>query len=191
LPYVTGSIDLLGTKPSYDPMMRCDTLLMVGTGFPYSEFLPDENQARGVQIDIDPRMLGLRFPTEVNLVGDSAETLRALIPYLNRKTDRSWRSKIESEVAEWWQTMESRAMKEAKPLNPQWVFWELSPRLPEKCILAADPGCGANWYARDIKIRRGMMASLSGGLATMGPAVPYAVAAKVRLSGTRRHRARG
>jgi pyruvate dehydrogenase (quinone) len=178
LPYVTGSIGLLGTKPSYDLMTGCDTLLMVGTGFPYSEFLPAENQARGVQIDIDARMLGLRFPTEVNLVGDSAETMRALIPYLRRKTNRSWRSKIESEVAEWWKTMESRAMKEAKLLNPQRVFWELSPRLPENCILAADSGSGANWYARDIKIRPGMMASLSGGLATMGPAVPYAVAAK-------------
>jgi pyruvate dehydrogenase (quinone) len=178
LPFVTGSIGLLGTKPSYDMMMGCDTLLMIGTNFPYSEFLPAEGDVRGVQIDIDPKNLGLRFPTEVNLVGDSAETLNALIPRLKRKGDRTWREKIESGVAKWWQTLEQRAMEPAKPLNPQRVFWELSPRLPDYCILAADSGSGANWYARDIKIRPGMLASLSGNLATMGPGVPYAIAAK-------------
>ena len=178
LPFVTGAIGLLGTKPSWDLMSGCDTLLMVGSSFPYSEFLPKEGQARGVQIDIDGRMLGLRYPMEVNLTGDSAETLRALMPYLERKTDRAWREEIEKSVAEWWQVLEARAMGSAKPINPQRVFWELSPKLPDNCILAADSGSGTNWYARDIKMREGMMASLSGGLATMGSGVPYAIAAK-------------
>jgi len=178
LPYVTGSIGLLGTKPSWDMMMNCDTLLMVGSSFPYSEFLPKEGQARGVQIDIDGRMLSIRYPMEVNLVGDAAETLRVLIPYLEQKNDRRWRAEIEKNVAEWWSVLEARAMSDADPINPQRVFWELSSRLPDGCILAADSGSGANWYARDVKIRRGMMASLSGTLATMGPGVPYVIAAK-------------
>jgi pyruvate dehydrogenase (quinone) len=178
LPFVTGSIGLLGTKPSYDLMMGCDTLLMVGSSFPYSEFLPEEGKARGVQIDIDGRMIGIRYPMEVNLVGDSADTLRALIPLLERKQDRSWRDEVEANVADWWQLMEERAMIEADPINPQRVFWELSPRLPDYCILSSDSGSAANWYARDLKLRRGMMASLSGTLATMGPGVPYAIAAK-------------
>jgi pyruvate dehydrogenase (quinone) len=178
LPFVTGSIGLLGTKPSWDMMSECDTLLMVGSGFPYSEFLPAEGQARGVQIDIDPRMLSLRYPMELNLQGDSKKTLRALIPLLKRKQDRAWRQQIEDHVRRWWSVLQARAMAEAKGINPQRVFWELSPRLPEGCILTCDSGSAANWYARDLKLRRGMMASLSGGLATMGPAVPYAIAAK-------------
>jgi pyruvate dehydrogenase (quinone) len=178
LPYVTGSIGLLGTTPSWEMMTSCDTLLMVGSGFPYSEFLPEEGQARGVQIDLDGRMLSLRYPMEVNLVGDSKETLRALLPFLMQKKDRTWRERIEKSVDKWWRVLEARAMNEAKPINPQRVFWELSPRLPDNCILTCDSGSAANWYARDLKIRRGMMASLSGGLATMGPAVPYAIAAK-------------
>jgi len=178
VPFVTGAIGLLGTKPSWDMMMDCDTLLMVGSSFPYSEFLPEEGQARGVQIDIDGRMLGIRYPTEVNLVGDSAETLRVLIPHLEPKTDRSWRQRIEDGVRQWWQILEARAHNEADPINPQLVFWELSKRLPDGCILTADSGSAANWFARDIKLRRGMMASLSGTLATMGPGVPYAIAAK-------------
>jgi pyruvate dehydrogenase (quinone) len=178
LPYVTGSIGLLGTKPSWDLMMECDTLFMVGSSFPYSEFLPEEGKARGVQIDINGRMIGIRYPMEVNLVGDSAETLRALIPRLEHQRDRSWRQKIESEVADWWRLMDSRAHLSADPINPQLVFHELSKRLPENSILTSDSGSAANWFARDIKIRRGMMASLSGTLATMGPGVPYAIGAK-------------
>ncbi len=178
LPYVTGSIGLLGTKASWDLMTDCDTLLLVGTSFPYSEFLPEEGQARAVQIDIDGRMLGIRYPTEVNLVGDSAETLRALIPLLERKEDRSWREEIEKNVADWWEVLEARAMNDADPINPQRVFWELSSRLPDNCIISSDSGSSANWYARDLKLRRGMKASLSGTLATMGPGVPYAIAAK-------------
>jgi pyruvate dehydrogenase (quinone) len=179
LPWVTGSIGLLGTKPSYDMMMECDTLLMIGSGFPYSEFLPKEGQARGVQIDIKADMLSIRYPMDVNLTGDSVETLRALLPMLQQKTDRSWQQGIEQNVAEWWKTLESRAMHSANPVNPQRVTWELSPRLPERAIITSDSGSCANWFARDLKIRRGMMCSLSGGLASMGAAVPYAIAAKL------------
>ena len=177
-PGCCGSIGLLGTKPSWDMMMGCDTLLMVGSSFPYSEFLPKEGQARGVQIEIDGRMPSIRYPMEVPLVGDSAETLRALMPLLKRKEDRSWREKIDKEIEEWWKVMEARAMNSANPINPERVFWELSPRLPDNCILSSDSGSSANWFARDLKVRRGMMASLSGNLATMGPGVPYAIAAK-------------
>jgi len=178
LPYVTGSIGLLGTKPSDDMMEHCDTLLMVGSSFPYSEWLPPEGQARGVQIDIDGRLIGMRYPMEVNLVGDAADTLRALIPLLVRKEDRSWRERIEGEVDRWWRILDERAHQEAQPINPQLVFHELSPRLPDRCILTSDSGSATNWWARHLRLRRGMVAALSGTLATMGPAVPYALAAK-------------
>jgi pyruvate dehydrogenase (quinone) len=178
LPWVTGSLGLLGTKPSWELMSECDTLLMIGSSFPYSEYLPAEGQARGVQIDLAARRTSLRYPMEVNLIGDSAETLRALTPYLKRKTDRDWRRRIEENVADWWKVLEARAMNDANPINPQRVFWELSPRLPDNAILSSDSGSAANWFARDLKIRRGMMASLSGTLASMGPGVPYAIAAK-------------
>ncbi len=178
LPFVTGAIGLLGTKPSWTLMQECDTLLMVGSSFPYSEFLPEEGNARGVQIDIDGRMLGIRYPMEVNLVGDTAETLRALMPLLDRKQDRSWREKLEQEIKEWWELMEHRAHLSADPLNPQLVFHELSKRLPDGAIVSSDSGSSADWYARDVKLREGMMASLSGTLATMGAGVPYAIAAK-------------
>jgi pyruvate dehydrogenase (quinone) len=181
LPFVTGSIGLLGTKPSHDMMNDCDTLLMVGSSFPYAEFLPKEGQARGVQIDIDGRMTSLRYPMELNLVGDAKATLHALLPLLDRKADRSWQAGIEENVERWWRVLEDRAMNDATPINPQRVFWELSSRLPDKCILTCDSGSSANWYARDVRMRRGMKASLSGGLATMGPAVPYAIAAKYAM----------
>ena len=178
LPWVTGSIGMLGTKPSYDMMMSCDTLLMVGSGFPYSEFLPKEGKARGVQIDIAPDMLSLRYPMEVNLVGDAGETLKALLPLLNAKTDGSFREGIAKGLSSWWDLMKERAMQPAIPVNPQRVAWELSPRLPDDVIVTSDSGSCANWFARDLKIRRGMSCSLSGGLASMGAAVPYAIAAK-------------
>jgi pyruvate dehydrogenase (quinone) len=178
VPICTGAIGLLGTKPSWDMMMGCDTLLMVGSSFPYSEFLPKEGQARGVQIDIDARMLGIRYPMELNLVGDARETLRALMPLLERKTKRSWQQKIEGWLADWWKMLEQRARTPAKPLNPQWVFWAASSKLPDNCILCADSGSAANWFARDMRLRAGMKASLSGNLATMGAGVPYAIAAK-------------
>ncbi len=177
LPWVTGSIGLLGTEPSWDLMRDCDTLLMIGSGFPYSEFLPKEGQARGVQIDLKPSMLSLRYPMDVNLVGDAAATLEMLLPLLKQKEGK-WRSYIEKSTAAWWQLLEKRAHAEANPVNPQLVAWELSPRLPDNVILTSDSGSCANWYARDLKMRPGMMASLSGGLASMGAAVPYAIAAK-------------
>jgi pyruvate dehydrogenase (quinone) len=178
LPWVTGSIGYLGTEPSYDLMTECDTLLMVGSGFPYTEFLPKEGQARGVQIDIDPGMLSIRYPAEVNLHGDAAETLRALLPLLAPKEDGAWRERIERHVTGWWKTLEDRALQPAHPINPQRVAWELSPRLPADSIVTSDSGSCANWYARDLRIRRGQMCSLSGSLASMGAAVPYAIAAK-------------
>lgn len=178
LPYVTGSIGLLGTKPSYDMMMECDTLLMVGSSFPYSEFLPKEGQAKAVQIDIDGKMLGIRYPMDINLQGDSKGTLQQLIPLLKRKEDRIWREMLEKEIERWWRVMEARAQNTATPINPQNVFWELSKRLPDNCILSADSGSTAAWFARDLKIRKGMMASLSGNLATMCPGMPYTIAAK-------------
>jgi len=178
LPYVTGAIGLLGTEPSWELMNHCDTLLMIGSGFPYAEFLPKEGQARGVQIDLDPGMLGLRYPMEVNLVGDSAQTLRALLPLLQRKTDRYWPERIARWNESWWKTLEDRALQPAYPVNPQRVFWELSPKLPDNVIVTSDSGTCANWYARDLKFKPGMMGSLSGGLASMGAAVPYAIAAK-------------
>lgn len=178
LPYVTGSIGLLGTKPSWELMTQCDTLLMVGSSFPYSEFLPKEGQARGIQIDIDGKMLGIRYPMDVLLHGDSKETLQALLPILKRKESLQWRNQIEDSIKKWWQVLEARAHNEANPINPQSVFWELSKRLPDNCILAGDSGSTAFWFARDLKIRKGMMASISGTLATMCSSVPYAIAAK-------------
>ncbi|MDF3084088.1 thiamine pyrophosphate-requiring protein [Burkholderia sola] len=181
LPWVTGSIGLLGTKPSYALMTECDTLLVVGSGFPYSEFLPKEGQARGVQIDLKADMLSLRYPMEVNLVGDSAETLRALLPLLNERRDTAWRDRIAKWNRDWHDTLAARAAAKAsagRGVNPQRAFTELSPRLPADVILTSDSGSCANWYARDLMMRRGMMGSLSGGLASMGAAVPYAIAAK-------------
>jgi len=178
LPWVTGSIGILGTEPSYKLMMECDTLLMVGSAFPYAEFLPREGKASGVQIDTDPSMLSIRFPMEVGLVGDAAETLRALLPRLHQKSAEGWRTNIEANVRGWWETLGQRARQPAKPVNPQYVTWELSPRLPDRAIITCDSGSCANWFARDVKLRRGMNASLSGGLASMGAAVPYAIAAK-------------
>jgi pyruvate dehydrogenase (quinone) len=179
LPFVTGPIGLLGSKPSDDMVMNCDTLFMIGTSFPYAEWLPEEGKARGVEIDMDGRMIGIRYPMDVHLVGDSKETLRALIPLLERKTDRSWREEIESNVAEWWRILERQSHQEfGGAINPQLVAWDLSQRLPDGAILTADSGSATTWWARHIKLRRGMQASLSGTLATMGPGTPYAIAAK-------------
>ncbi|MAX00087.1 MAG: thiamine pyrophosphate-requiring protein [Sphingomonas sp.] len=177
LPWVTGSIGLLGTEPTDKMISECDTLLMLGSGFPYSEFLPKEGAARGVQVDIDPGMLSIRYPMEVNLTGDVKSTLEALLPMLDQK-DGEWRAKIAEWNKEWEKTLDNRAMASADPVNPQRVLRELSPRLPDNAIITSDSGSVANWYARDLKIRDGMMCSLSGGLASMGAAVPYAIAAK-------------
>jgi pyruvate dehydrogenase (quinone) len=178
LPFMTGCIGLLGTRPSSDLMTGCDTLLMVGTGFPWSEFLPKDGAARAVQIDVDAAMLSLRYPCEVNLHGDAAETLRLLLPMLIQKSDRSWRETIEGSMRDWWQTLEARAFTNAHPVNPQRVVWEMSPRLPDNAIVTSDSGSCANWYARDYRVKAGQMCSLSGGLASMGAAVPYAFGAK-------------
>jgi pyruvate dehydrogenase (quinone) len=177
-PLCTGTIGLLGTATSYAMMRECDALLMVGTFFPYSEFLPKEGQARGIQIDIDPRNLGIRYPTEVNLVGDSAATLRELLPLLKQRTDRSWRDKIADTKKKWEEQELSRAEVTGTSINPQKVFVALDRQLPENAILSGDAGTATNWYARNIHMRRGMKGSLSGGLATMGSAVPYAISAK-------------
>src|SRR3954449_7722942 len=178
LPFVTGGIGLLGTKPSHEMVMGCDTLLMIGTSFPYAEWLPEPDKVDVIEIDIDARLIGIRLPNKVNLVGDSAETLRELIPHLQRKEDRSWREQIEHEVERWWDILADQAHDAADPLNPLLVFDELSPRLPDNCILTADSGSATNWWARHLKLRKGMRAVLSGTLATMCPAVPYALAAK-------------
>ena len=179
VPYVTGSIGLLGTKPSDEMMQGCDTLLMVGTSFPYSEWLPEVGQARAVQIDVDPRNLSMRYPTEVPLTGDARPTLAALRPLLQRKADRSWQEEIASGVERWWDILDERAHQSADPVNPQLVFHELSKRLPDRAVLLADSGSATNWWARHLRVRRGMDSALSGTLATMCPAVPYALAAKL------------
>ncbi|HEV7703936.1 MAG TPA: thiamine pyrophosphate-requiring protein [Gemmatimonadaceae bacterium] len=179
LPFVTGSVGWLGTQASYDMMRECDTLFMVGSSFPYGEFLPKPGQARGVQIDLMARNINLRYPFEVGLVGDSAETLRALVPLLKKKRSPAWRSTIEESVRDWYVEAERRAHVEAPPINPQLVVWELSKRLPDRAIVAGDSGSSAVWIGRDLKLRRGMKCSVSGSLATMGSAVPYALAAKM------------
>ncbi|MGQ5637562.1 MULTISPECIES: thiamine pyrophosphate-requiring protein [unclassified Streptomyces] len=179
LPFVTGPIGLLGSKASDNMIQNCDTLLMVGTSFPYAEWLPDEGQAKGVEIDIDGRMIGIRYPMDAHLVGDAKETLKALLPLLERKQDRGWRQQIEKDVREWDALCRKRAGQSfGGTINPQAVASELSPRLPDDCILTADSGSGTNWWARHLKLRKGMQASLSGTLATMGPGTPYAIAAR-------------
>lgn len=178
LPWVTGSIGLLGTRPSYELMRDCDTLLTVGSSFPYSQFLPEFGQCRAVQIDVDGKLIGMRYPYEVNVVADAKAALQALIPRLVRKEDRSWRENIEKNVGRWWETMHKEAMVSADPINPLRLFAELSPQLPDDAIVTADSGSAANWYARNLKFRGNIRGSLSGTLATMGPAVPYAIGAK-------------
>ena len=178
LPFVTGSIGLLGTIPSYRMMMGCDTLLTVGSNFPYTQFLPEFGQARAIQIDRSGKWVGMRYPYELNLVGDAKATLRALIPLLRRKDDRSWRESIESDVTRWWEIVERRALTDADPVNPLRIFYELSQRLPDDAILASDSGSAANWYAQQLRFRGNVRGSLSGTLATMGPGVPYVIGAK-------------
>ncbi|MFE0686635.1 thiamine pyrophosphate-requiring protein [Streptomyces xiamenensis] len=178
LPYVTGAIGLLGTRPSYELMQGCDTLLTIGSSFPYAQFLPEFGQARAVQIEIDPHMAGMRYPYEVNLIGDAATALRELLPLLEPKKHGKWRKNLERDVARWWEVMDRRAATEADPVNPEYVAAALSPLLPDDVMLAADSGSAANWYARHLRLRPGMRGSLSGTLATMGPGVPYLIGAK-------------
>ena len=178
LPYVTGSIGLLGTRPSYEMMRNADTLLIVGSSFPYTQFLPDFGQARAVQIDIDAGRIGMRYPNELNLVGDAQTTLAALLPLLEQKPTDGWRNGIERDVASWWDTMAAEAAVKADPINPMHLFAALSPLLPDDAIVTADSGSSANWYARQLRFRGDMRGSLSGTLATMGPGVPYGIGAK-------------
>jgi pyruvate dehydrogenase (quinone) len=178
LPFVTGSIGLLGTRPSWELMHGCDTLLIIGSSFPYSQFLPEYGQARAVQIDVDGSLIGMRYPTEVNLLGDARTTLQALLPMLSGPTDRAWREQVEENVARWWRVMERQAMVDAEPVNPMRIVWELSQRLPDDAIVSADSGSVANWYAKHLRMRGRARSSLSGTLATMGAAVPYAIGAK-------------
>jgi pyruvate dehydrogenase (quinone) len=178
LPWVTGSIGLLGTRPSYELMRDCDALLTVGSSFPYTQFMPDFDQCPAVQIDIDGRFIGMRYPYEINLVADAKAALAALIPRLDRKPERSWRQRIEANVARWWETMQMEAMVDAHPINPLRLFSELSAQLPDNAIVTADSGSSANWYARNLRFRDGIRGSLSGNLATMGPGVPYGIGAK-------------
>ena len=178
LPWVTGSIGLLGTMASYRLMMDCDTLLTVGSNFPYTQFLPKLDQARAIQIDRSGKWIGMRYPYELNLVGDAQATLAALIPLLERKPDRGWREHIEANVTDWWDTVQRRAMTDADPVNPMRIVHELSARLPANAIVTSDSGSAANWYARQLRFTAGVRGSLSGTLATMGPGVPYAIGAK-------------
>jgi pyruvate dehydrogenase (quinone) len=179
LPFVTGSIGLLGTRPSYEMMREADTLLIVGSNFPYTQFLPDLGQVRAVQIDIDGKYIGMRYPTEVNLVADARSALTALLPLLHRREPGGpWRTKIEADVARWWRTMDAEAHVDADPVNPMRLFAELSRRLPHDAVVAADSGSAANWYARQLRFTGEVRGSLSGTLATMGPGVPYGIGAK-------------
>jgi len=178
-PYTTGGIGLLGTKPSQEAMEDCDSLLMVGTSFPYIEFMPKPGQARGVQIELDPKRIGLRYPVEVGLVGDSCNTLRELIPLLKRKEDRKFLQVAQAGMKDWWEVMEKRATRHDKPMKPQVVAWELGKRLRNDAIVSSDSGTITTWWARQILARRGQMYSLSGTLATMAPGLPYTIAAQI------------
>jgi pyruvate dehydrogenase (quinone) len=178
-PFTTGGVGLLGTKPSQEALEECDTLLMIGTSFPYIEFLPKPGQARGVQIDINAARIGLRYPVEVGLVGDSRLTLRQLLPMLKRNDDRSFLKKAQDGMVEWWKLMEERGTRSDKPMKPQVVAWELGKRLRSDAIISADSGTVATWFARQIRVQRGQKYSLSGTLASMANGLPYTIAAQI------------
>ena len=178
-PFTTGGIGLLGTRPSQEAMEDCDTLFIIGSSFPYIEFMPKPGQARGVQIDLDPKRIGLRFPVEVGLIGDSKNTLKEMIPLLKRKEDRKFLQVAQAGMKDWWDVMEKRATREDKPMKPQVVAWELGKRLRNDAIVSSDSGTITTWFARQIPVKRGQQFSLSGNLATMAPGLPYTIAAQV------------
>jgi pyruvate dehydrogenase (quinone) len=178
-PYTTGGIGLLGTRPSQEATEECDTLFMVGTSFPYIEFLPKPGKARGVQLDINPVRIGLRYPVEVGLVGDSRRTLQALLPLLKQNEDRRFLEKAQKGMKEWWTLMEDYGTRTDKPMKPQVVAWELGKRLREDAIVSCDSGTIATWWARQIPVKRGQMHSLSGTLASMANGLPYTIAAQI------------
>lgn len=178
-PYTTGGIGLLGTRPSQEAMEDCDTLLIVGSAFPYLEFMPKPGQAKAVQIDLDPKKIGLRYPVETGLVGDSKNTLRELIKLLRRKEDRSFLKAAQAGMKDWWEVMEKRSTRKDKPMKPQVVAWELGKRLRHDAIVSCDSGTITTWWARQIQAKRGQKYSLSGTLASMAPGLPYTIAAQV------------
>ena len=178
-PYTTGTVGLLGTRPSQEAMESCDTLLMVGTSFPYIEFMPKPGQARGVQIDLDPTRIGLRYPVEVGLAGDSRRTLQALMPMLQRHEDRGFLETAQQGMAAWWALMEERGSRPDVPMKPEVVAWELGKRLRDDAIVCCDSGTIATWWARHIRVKAGQMYSLSGTLASMANGLPYAMAAQI------------
>ncbi len=178
-PYTTGTIGLLGTTASQVALEECDTLLMVGTSFPYIEFYPKPGEARAVQIDIDPARIGLRCPVEVGLVGDSRRTLTALLPKLKANKNRGFLEKAQKSMKEWWELMEERGTRSSKPMKPQVVAWELGKRLSSDAIVSSDSGTIATWFARQIPVKKGQKYSLSGNLATMANGLPYTIAAQV------------
>ncbi len=178
-PYTTGGIGLLGTKPSQEAIENCDTLLMVGTSFPYIEYLPKPGQARGVQIDLNPARIGLRYPVEVGVVADATRSLTELLPLLKRNKHRGFLEEAQAGMKDWWKLMKERATRQDKPMKPQVVAWELGKRLPNNAIISCDSGTIATWWARQIPVKRGQMHSLSGTLATMAPGLPYTIAAQI------------
>jgi pyruvate dehydrogenase (quinone) len=182
-PYTTGTIGLLGTRPSQEVLEACDTLLTVGSSFPYLEFYPKPGQARGVQVELDPMRIGLRYPVEVGLVGDSRRTLEALVPLLAPAGDRSFLGKAQAGVREWNELMLERATRRERPMKPQVVAHELGRRLAADAIVACDSGTITTWWARHIPVRRGQMHSVSGNLASMACGLPYAIAAQLAYPG--------
>ena len=178
-PYTTGGIGLLGTKPSQEALEECDTLLIAGSSFPYIEFLPKPGKARGVQIDLDPVRIGLRYPVEVGLIGDSRATLRELLPLLRRNEDRGFLGKAQEAMRDWWRLMEEQASRPDKPMKPQVVAWELGRRLRDDAIVSCDSGTITSWFARHIPVKRGQMHSVSGNLASMACGLPYTIAAQI------------
>lgn len=182
-PWTTGTIGLLGTRPSQEAMEECDTLLMVGTSFPYLEFLPKPGDAKGVQIELDPKRIGLRYPVEVGLVGDSRRVLRELLSRLERKENRGFLETAQKGMEEWRKIMEERAGRRDVPMKPQVIAHELGQRLREDAIVSCDSGTIATWWARHIPVRRGQMHSVSGNLATMANGLPYTIGAQIAHPG--------
>jgi pyruvate dehydrogenase (quinone)/pyruvate oxidase len=182
-PYTTGSVGLLGSRPSQEALENCDTLLLVGTSFPYLEYYPRPGQAQCVQIDIDPVRIGLRHRADAALIGDARATLRELIPRVQRHADRAFLDEARRGMADWWKIMEERGTRPDVPMKPQTVAWELGKRLDDNAIVTCDSGTVATWWARQIKARRGQMFSLSGTLASMANGLPYAIGAAVAYPG--------
>jgi pyruvate dehydrogenase (quinone) len=182
-PYTTGGIGLLGTRPSQEAMEECDTLLIVGSSFPYIEFFPKPGQARGVQIDLDPLRIGLRYPIEVGLIGDSRATLRELLPLLRRNENRGFLETAQKGMKDWWQEMDTQTSRQDKPMKPQVIAWELGRRLRDDAIVSCDSGTITSWFARHIPVKRGQMHSVSGNLATMANGLPYTIAAQIAHPG--------